>query len=154
MININVIVKEKKWFKFLKNPEIYLKKKIKKIQNDKIFKKNTKFNFSILLSNSNSIRLLNKKFRKKNKSTDVLSFPFYEKRKLNRIIKKEKEVYLGDIIINYSKLKKNSKKKQFIQHLDKLWVHALLHLFGHKHQKNLDFKKMNMLEKKFMNKLA
>ena len=111
MININVIVKEKKWFKFLKNPENYLKKKIKKIENDKIFKKNVKFNLSILLSNSISIRLLNKKFRKKNKSTDVLSFPFYEKKRLNRIIKNEKEVYLGDIIINYSKLKKNSKKK-------------------------------------------
>ena len=154
MININVIVNEKKWFKFLKSPENYLKKKLKKIQQDKIFKKNVKFNFSILLSNSNSIRLLNKKFRKKNKSTDVLSFPFYEKNKLKRIIKKEKEVYLGDIIINYSKLKKNSKKKQFVQHLDKLWVHALLHLFGHKHRKNLDFKRMNMLEKKFINKLA
>ena len=150
MININVIVKEKKWFKFLKNPESYLKKKLKKIQKDKIFK----FNFSILLSNSKSIRFLNRKFRKKNKSTDVLSFPFYEKKKLNRIIKKEKEVYLGDIIINYSKLKKNSKKKQFVQHLDKLWVHALLHLFGHKHRKNLDFKRMNSLEKKFINKLA
>ena len=154
MININVIVKEKKWFKFLKNPESYLKKKLKKIQKDKIFKKNVKFNFSILLSNSKSIRFLNRKFRKKNKSTDVLSFPFYEKKKLNRIIKKEKEVYLGDIIINYSKLKKNSKKKQFVQHLDKLWVHALLHLFGHKHRKNLDFKRMNSLEKKFINKLA
>mgnify|MGYP000427438964 CR=1 FL=1 len=47
MININVIVKEKKWFKFLKNPESYLKKKLKKIQKDKIFKKNVKFNFSI-----------------------------------------------------------------------------------------------------------
>ena len=154
MININVIVNEKKWFKFLKSPENYLKKKLKKIQKDKIFKKNVKFNFSILLSNSNSIRLLNKKFRKKNKSTDVLSFPFYEKNKLKRIIKKKKEVYLGDIIINYSKLKKNSKKKQFVQHLDKLWVHALLHLFGHKHRKNSDFKRMNMLEKKFINKLA
>ena len=154
MININVIVKEKKWFKFLKNPENYLKKKIKKIENDKIFKKNVKFNLSILLSNSISVRLLNKKFRKKNKSTDVLSFPFYEKKRLNRIIKNEKEVYLGDIIINYSKLKKNSKKKQFVQHLDKLWVHALLHLFGHKHRKNSDFKRMNMLEKKFINKLA
>ena len=154
MININVIVKEKKWFKFLKNPENYLKKKIKKIENDKIFKKNVQFNLSILLSNSISIRLLNKKFRKKNKSTDVLSFPFYEKKRLNRIIIKEKEVYLGDIIINYSKLKKNSNKKQFVQHLDKLWVHALLHLFGHKHRKNLDFKRMNILEKKFMNKLS
>tara|TARA_B100001769_G_C21814525_1_gene443003 strand:- start:65 stop:529 length:465 start_codon:yes stop_codon:yes gene_type:complete len=154
MINIDVIVKEKKWFKFLKNPENYLKKKIKKIQNDKFFKNNIKFNFCILLSNSNSIKLLNKKFRKKNKSTDVLSFPSYEKKKLDKIIKKEKEIYLGDIIINYSKLKKNSKKKQFIKHLDKLWVHALLHLFGHKHRKNLDFKRMSILEKKFLNKLA
>ena len=154
MININVIVKEKKWFKYLNNPEEYLKKKIKKIENDKFFKKKIKFNLSILLSNSNSIRLLNKKFRKKNKSTDVLSFPFYEKKKLNKIIKKEKVVYLGDIIINYYKLQKNSEKEQFTQHLNKLWIHALLHLFGYRHKKNIDFKKMSLLEKKFLNKLT
>ncbi len=154
MIKINVIVKEKKWFKYLNNPEEYLKKKIKKIENDKFFKKKIKFNLSILLSNSNSIRLLNKKFRKKNKSTDVLSFPFYEKKKLNKIIKKEKVVYLGDIIINYYKLQKNSEKEQFTQHLNKLWIHALLHLFGYRHKKNIDFKKMSLLEKKFLNKLT
>ena len=39
MIKINVIVKDKSWFKIIKNPEIYLKKKIKKIQNKKLFKK-------------------------------------------------------------------------------------------------------------------
>ena len=154
MIKINVIVKEKKWFKYLNNPEEYLKKKIKKIENEKFFKKKIKFNLSILLSNSNSIRLLNKKFRKKNKSTDVLSFPFYEKKKLNKIIKKEKVVYLGDIIINYYKLQKNSEKEQFTQHLNKLWIHALLHLFGYRHKKNIDFKKMSLLEKKFLNKLT
>ena len=154
MIKINVIVKEKKWFKYLNNPEEYLKKKIKKIENDKFFKKKIKFNLSILLSNSNSIRLLNKKFRKKNKSTDVLSFPFYEKKKLNKIIKKEKVVYLGDIIINYYKLQKNLEKEQFTQHLNKLWIHALLHLFGYRHKKNIDFKKMSLLEKKFLNKLT
>ena len=80
MININVIVKEKKWFKFLKNPENYLKKKIKKIQNDEIFKKNVKFNLSILLSNSISIRLLNKKFRKKINLPTYYLFPFMRKK--------------------------------------------------------------------------
>ena len=153
MIKINVIVDDKRWFKFIKYPEIHFKKKIKILQNDKFFKTKGKYNFSILLSNSNVIRLLNKKFRKKDKSTDVLSFPFYEKQKLKQIIKKDHKIYLGDIIINFSEVK-NSTKKHFINHLDKLWVHALLHLFGYEHKRNLDYKKMNLLEKKFLNRLT
>ena len=39
MIKINVIVKDKSWLKFIKNPETYLKRKIKKIKNDKFFEK-------------------------------------------------------------------------------------------------------------------
>ena len=46
MIKINVIVKDKSWFKLVKNLEIYLKKKLKKIENDKFFKKKT-YNFKI-----------------------------------------------------------------------------------------------------------
>ena len=58
-----------------------------------------------MLSGNKEIRHLNKKFRKKNKSTDVLSFPFYTKKELLKRFKKEKEVYLGDIIININKIK-------------------------------------------------
>ena len=39
MIKINVIVKDKNWLKFIKNPEAYLSRKIKKIQTDKFFGK-------------------------------------------------------------------------------------------------------------------
>ena len=39
MIKINVIVKDKNWFKYIKNPEAYLSRKIKKIQTDKFFGK-------------------------------------------------------------------------------------------------------------------
>ena len=39
MIKVNVIIKDKKWLKFLKNPNNYLKNKIKKIQNYKYFKR-------------------------------------------------------------------------------------------------------------------
>lgn len=151
MININVIVKEKKWFKFLKNPENYLKKKIKKIQKDKIFKKNVKFNFSILLSNSNSIRLLNKKFRKKNKSTDVLSFPFQTKKEFKRLLKKNKEIYIGDIIVNLNKIKNKKSLKVFKMEFDRLWIHGLVHLFGHDHKKEKDYLKMSKAEKKYIN---
>ena len=49
MIKINVIVKDKTWLKFIKNPENYLKQKIKKIQSDKLFgKKNTRLVFNYL----------------------------------------------------------------------------------------------------------
>ena len=83
MIKINVIVKDKNWFKFIKNPKIYLKRKIKKIQADKFFGKK-KYQFSLLLSETKEIKYLNKKFRKKNKITDILSFPFQKKKKLKK----------------------------------------------------------------------
>jgi len=82
MIKINVLVGNKNWNKYIKNPDFYLKKKIKKLYNKNIFFKKKIFEFSILLTNENEIKNLNKKFRKKNKSTDVLSFPFHEKKML------------------------------------------------------------------------
>ena len=39
MIKINVVVKDKSWLKFLKKPEYYLKQKISKIKDDRLFKK-------------------------------------------------------------------------------------------------------------------
>lgn len=79
MIKVNVIVKNKSWLKYIKSPEIYLKEKIKKIRNDKLFYKK-KYFFSIKLSDTKEIKFLNNKFRKKNKSTDVLSFPNQNKK--------------------------------------------------------------------------
>ena len=64
MIKINVIVKDKTWFKFIKNPENYLKRKIKIIQRDNFFKKK-EYHFSVLLSGTKEIKYLNNKFRKK-----------------------------------------------------------------------------------------
>ena len=91
------------------------------------------------------------KFRNKNKSTDVLSFPFYEKKHLIKMIKTEKEIYLGDIIINFDKLKVKSKRKLFKEQFNKIWIHGLLHLFGYTHKKNSEFLKMQKLENKFLN---
>ena len=151
MIKINVIVKDKSWFKIIKNPEIYLKKKIKKIQNDNLFKKK-RYSFSLLLSSTKEIKLLNKKFRKKNKSTDILSFPHQTKKELEIVSKLNQSVYLGDIIINVRKINLSSKilfKKRF----DTLWVHGLVHLFGHDHKSEKNYKIMNAIEKKFLKKL-
>ena len=149
MIKVNVILNNINWKRYLRNPNRFIDKKITLLnKKNKLFKKNTLI-CSLLLSGSKEIKNLNKKFRKKNKSTDVLSFPFYEKNQLNNKIRKEKEVYLGDIIINLSQVKKKNNKAKFKEELNKLWIHGLLHLLGYDHKSNSQYLQMQKLEKKF-----
>ena len=86
---------------------------------------------------------------KKNKSTDILSFPFQTKNELEKKLKLEKEIYLGDIIINLNKIKIKNIKTSFNEEFDRLWIHGLLHLFGFKHKSDKDFEKMDRMEKKY-----
>ena len=151
MIKVNVITNSKKWLNYIRNPSYYLDKKIKKLNfKSKQFRKNSIF-FTLLLSGDKEIKYLNKKFRKKDKVTDVLSFPFYKKKELWKKIKVEKEIYLGDVIINFNKIKNRNIKKNFKIEFDRLWIHGLVHLFGYDHKKNKDFKKMYQIEKKYFN---
>ena len=149
MIKVNVILNNINWKRYLRNPNRFIDKKIALLnKKNKLFKKNTLI-CSLLLSGTKEIKNLNKKFRKKNKSTDVLSFPFYEKNQLNNKIREEKEVYLGDIIINLSQVKKKNNKAKFKEELNKLWIHGLLHLLGYDHKSNSQYLQMQKLEKKF-----
>ena len=83
---------------------------------------------------------LNKKFRKQNKPTDVLSFP------LNSKTEKKNNTYLGDIAISYEIINERSKKSIFFFEFDKIWIHGYLHLLGYDHKKIKDYKKMKKLE--------
>tara|TARA_Y100001970_G_scaffold288743_1_gene416874 strand:+ start:770 stop:1234 length:465 start_codon:yes stop_codon:yes gene_type:complete len=149
MIKINVISNNILWNKYVKNPKLFINEKVKLInKKNTIYKKNI-FTCTLLLSGTKEIKQLNKKFRNKNKSTDVLSFPFYEKKHLIKIINNEKEIYLGDIIINLNKVKNKTNKKLFREQFNKLWIHGLLHLFGYTHKKNREFLVMQKLEHKF-----
>tara|TARA_B100000965_G_scaffold315952_1_gene276235 strand:+ start:245 stop:709 length:465 start_codon:yes stop_codon:yes gene_type:complete len=149
MIKINVISNNKSWKKYLRNPNSYFDKKTKLLNKKSKLYKNKRLICSLLLSDSPYIKKLNKKFRNKNKSTDVLSFPFYEKRKLKNVLKNNKEIYLGDIIINLSKVKNKNDKKNFKLELNKLWIHGLVHLFGYKHKLKKDFNSMSKIEEKY-----
>jgi len=150
MIKADVLVNKKDWKKYISNPNIYLKNKLKKADiKISIFKKN-KLNFTLLLSGDEEIKKLNKKFRKKNKITDVLSFPFHKKKILNKLMKNNNNVYLGDIIINLNKIIKQSKKNNFSDMFDKIWVHGLTHLLGYRHESNQDFFEMQKLEDKII----
>ncbi len=150
MIKINVLLNNKAWKRYIKNPNVFINQKLIKL-NKKFKKHEKKIIFcSIMLSENEKIKKLNKKFRKKNKTTDILSFPFYNKKDLKIKLKKEKEIYLGDIIINFNKIENANSKSKFLSEFNKLWVHGLAHLFGYDHKKNSDFNKMIKFEKKIL----
>ena len=142
MIKVNVILDKIIWKKKIKRPDYYLKKKFNKLLNKFKITSNVQ-EISIFLTNSEKMRQLNLRFRKKNKPTDVLSFPI-------NIVKK-KIGYLGDIAISYEIVNKRSKKSNFNYEFDKMWVHGYLHLLGYDHKKIKEFEKMHKLEKKILN---
>ena len=149
MIKVNVITNNDNWHKFIKKPNNYIDQKIRILNTkEKIFLKKKIF-CTLLLSNNKEIKNLNYKFRKKNKTTDVLSFPFLSKQELKRNLKEKKEVYLGDIIINLNKIKNKNNLLKFKIEFDQLWIHGLVHLFGYDHKRNTDYKKMHQIEKKY-----
>ena len=152
MININVFSEEKAWSKRLKNKDLFFKKVCKALPKKYRFS-NKKVSLSLLLSNNKNIKRLNKNFRNKNKSTDILSFPLSNKTKIL------KNTYLGDIIISYEYLDKPKSQdlKLFKEKVLKLFIHGFLHLLGFDHKKNNDYFKMlreeDILYKRIKSKL-
>ena len=137
MISIDVVSEEKAWSKKLKKKELFFKKICRS------FPKKYKFlrkevSFTLLLSNNKSIQKLNKSFRKKNKPTDILSFPS------NKTLKKLKKNYIGDIIISYNFIDKpkSQSSKFFKEKLIKTFIHGFLHLLNFDHIKDKDYIKM------------
>ena len=144
MINIDVVCEYKLWKKKIKNPEIFFNKLAKVFPKKYRFIKE-KVSLTILLSSNKNIKKLNKKFRNKNKPTDVLSFPSEKK------INIKKSPYIGDIVISYEFMNKPKVLKilDFKIKLTKIFIHGFLHLLGYDHIKLKDFKKMLVEEKKF-----
>ncbi len=151
MITVNVEINNNSWHKKIKKPKIYFNKKLKKVNKTISFFKKKKISFTILLTNSSNMRKLNKKFRNINKSTDVLSFPYFSHKYLKNM--KEKNIYIGDLAISYEIINSRSKKSIFNIEFDKVWIHGLLHLIGHDHIKNKDFFKMQRIEKKILKQI-
>ena len=143
MIKIEVVSEEKNWSKKIKKIEFFFKTICKYFPKKYQFL-NKKFSLTLLLSNNKSIKILNKRFRNKNKPTDILSFPFNNKWKNN------KELYLGDIVISYDFMNKpkNQNLSLFKEKVIKTFIHGFLHLLGFDHIKLKDYKKMLKEEQK------
>ena len=141
MIKANVISGHLSWKRILKKPNDYLKKRLKILSKTPSFKKKN-HEFSILLTNDKEMKKLNNKFRKKNKTTDVLSFPTK--------IQNKNRLYVGDIALSYEIIKHRSKETNFFLEFDKVWIHGYLHLLGYDHKRQVDFNKMLRKEKSIL----
>ena len=152
MISVNVVTDNIFWNKRIKKIDFFFNTLLK------LFPKKYKFikkkvSLTVLLSHDKSIKKLNKKFRKKNKTTDVLSFP--AEKKLNI----KKSPYIGDIIISYEFMNKPKflNNLEFKKKVIKIFIHGFVHLLGYDHIRLKDFKKMvkeeekiyEVIEKKF-----
>ena len=143
MIKVNVLSEDKSWSKKIKKKEIFFNNLCKFFPKKFQFA-NKKIYLTLLLSNNRNIKKLNKKFRNKNKHTDILSFPFHQK------LNKSKEIYLGDIIIsfNYMNKSKNSKTSYFMDNVVITFIHGFLHLLDFDHIRKKDYIKMLNEEQK------
>ena len=151
MIKVNVEIESKLWNQKVKSKKKYFNTRLKKISNFIPFFKKKNITFTILLTNSTKMQKLNKKFRNKNKSTDVLSFPNFLYNKLKST--KNKNIYIGDVAVSFSHISKSLTNNNFFFEFDKVWIHGLLHLLGYDHIKNKDYYRMKKVEKKLINKI-
>ena len=145
MIEAEVLVDNSAWKKKITNSSKLFNRILKNFPKKYSFQ-NKKTIVTVLLSNNLKIKQLNKIFRKKNKPTDILSFPI--KKKVNNKI-----FYLGDIIISYEFMNKPKKINfiEFKEKVTKIFIHGFLHLMGYNHKKIKDFEKMNKEEVKLYN---
>ena len=146
MINIAVVSESNLWSKKIKQNNLFFNSLVRFFPKKYKFVKK-KVSLTVLLSNNKNIKKLNRKYRGKNKPTDVLSFPFEKKFNI------KKSLYLGDIIISYEFINKPKilNNLEFKKKVTRIFIHSFLHLLGYDHIKLKEFKKMIREEEKIYN---
>ena len=128
--------------KIVFNGYFYKNEKLKVTQAVKIFSENFKisrnFYFSVHSLNESESKKLNQKTFNTNKPTDVLSFPLYNDIKAINQLDKSMFEDMGDMFICRNVIKKNAEiyDKDFVEELQYIVIHGLLHLIGYSHEKN------------------
>ena len=142
--------------KIVFNGYFYKNEKLKVTQAVKIFSENFKisrnFHFTVHSLNESESKKLNQKTFNKNKPTDVLSFPLYNDIEAINQLDESMHEDMGDMFICRNVIKKNAEiyDKDFVEELQYIVIHGLLHLLGYSHEKN---DKLKTYESKLMKKI-
>ena len=117
---------------------------------------NSNLYISIILTNPQNIKRINKEYRNINKETDVLSFPMFERNELENIkINNNVQDVLGDIVISIKKVEEQAKEygHSFERELAYMLVHGFYHLMGYDHMEEEDKLEMRQKEEKILREL-
>ena len=116
------------------------------------FEKKTEL--SVVLTDDKEVKKLNKAYRGKDKTTDVLSFPLLEGKKFPKNPKGN--VVLGDVVISVPQIKRQADEndKSFKAELALMVVHGVLHLLGYDHVTLAQEKKMFGLQNKILKRFG
>ena len=142
--------------KIVFNGYFYKNEKLKVTHAVKIFSENFKisrnFHFTVHSLNESESKKLNQKTFNKNKPTDVLSFPLYNDIEAINQLDESMHEDMGDMFICRNVIKKNAEiyDKDFVEELQYIVIHGLLHLIGYSHEKN---DKLKTYESKLMKKI-
>ncbi len=164
MISVDVAVKSKKWL-VEKNIENFITKSCKKIipltEINKILKEKFTLELSISLVSDQQMKKINLEFRGKNKATNVLSFPALDENLLHKIglkklVNSANYLFLGDIVISYETIQKESlaQKKKIHDHINHMILHSILHLIGFDHEDEKMAEIMEKTEIKILKKIG
>jgi probable rRNA maturation factor len=153
--NIYSTLEDKRWKNLLttstiKNHVKTILLKVFEILEIKITSKTT-VELSIVLTNDENIKKLNKKFRDRDSATNVLSFPMYEK-EFFTFLEKEKYFVLGDVVFSLETILREADELavDFLHYFDRMALHSLLHLFGFDHIDDAEAEKMEKLEEEVL----
>src|SRR6478735_3885974 len=100
---------------------------------------------TVALADDERVRALNKRDRRKDKPTNVLSYPSGEK------------AFLGDVVLARQTVWREARmqKKTPADHVTHLVVHGTLHLLGHDHEtSDADAERMEALERRILKRLG
>ncbi len=137
MIDINI--QEKQWDSICSSITSLVKLTILNIEEARNKK------ISILLTNDKQMRDINKQFRKQDKPTNVLSFPYDN----------FPDGTIGDVILAFETIAKEAEELNitFKTHMAHMLIHGVLHLLGYTHDNDEDAEVMESLEDKILLKL-
>jgi len=131
-------IPDKLWQKWLCQIEKGLDKKIK-----------PPIEISIAVIGDQAIRRLNRIYRNRDKTTDILSFGERDQKVKFSFTQPN---YLGEIIICYPQAVRQAKKygHSVQNELKLLLIHGFLHLLGYDHKKGSQAQKMSQLEQEIL----
>ena len=147
MVDISYKIESLEWNKNFPSYKKCISNSVSQIFKKVKYSSKSEMSISFLLTSNSKIKLLNQRYRNKNKPTNVLSFPMHEQI--------ENKNYLGDVVIACEKIVDESSEQNIkkYEYLSKMTIHGVLHLLGYKHDTDSQFNKMDSIEKNILKEI-